>query len=74
MWYEGSGTTDRRFLQADERGSVIALSDSTGASIGINRYDEYGVPQAGNTGRFQYTGITVTRAITPKLGITVTGA
>ena len=58
VWYEGSGNADRRWLQADERGSVIALSNASGASIGINRYDEYGIPQAGNLGAFQYTGQT----------------
>jgi len=58
VWYEGSGTSDRRFLQADERGSIIAISDSSGAAIAINRYDEYGIPQTTNIGRFQYTGQT----------------
>jgi RHS repeat-associated protein len=54
--YEGTGTTDRRFMSRDERGSVISLTDTSGALIGINRYDEYGRPQATNLGRFQYTG------------------
>jgi RHS repeat-associated protein len=58
VWYEGSGAADRRWLQGDERGSVVAVSDGTGASVGINRYDEYGIPQGGNVGRFQYTGQT----------------
>jgi RHS repeat-associated protein len=57
-WYEGSGTSDRRFLHADERGSVVAVSDSSGATIGVNRYDEYGIPDTANVGRFQYTGQT----------------
>jgi hypothetical protein len=26
--------------------------------MNINRYDEYGIPAAGNSGRFQYTGQT----------------
>ena len=56
VWYEGSGTSDRRWLHADERGSVVSLSDNTGAMIAINRYDEYGIPRLGNAGRFQYTG------------------
>ena len=56
--YEGSGTTDRRWLHADERGSVIAISDGGGNVTTINRYDEYGKPQATNLGRFQYTGQT----------------
>jgi RHS repeat-associated protein len=57
VWYEGSGTSDRRWLHADERGSVIAVSDGNGDLIGTrNRYDEYGLPQGTLTGRFGYTG------------------
>lgn len=56
VWYEGSGTSDRRFLMADERGSIVSISDSTGAIININAYDEYGIPAPGNAGRFGYTG------------------
>lgn len=56
MWYEGSGTTDRRWLHADERGSVIAVTDATGAAIKLNAYDEFGIPLSSNLGRFQYTG------------------
>lgn len=58
VWYEGAGTTSRRWLHADERGSIVAVSDAGGNIIQINRYDEYGIPQAGNIGRFQYTGQT----------------
>ena len=58
VWYKGSGTADRRWLQADERGSVVSVSDSAGNAVAINRYDEFGIPQAGNMGRFQYTGQT----------------
>ena len=65
VWYEGPGTTNRRFLQADERGSVVAVSDSSGASLAINRYDEYGIPQTGNLGRFSYTGQTAL----PEIGL-----
>jgi RHS repeat-associated protein len=54
--YEGTGTTDRRFLHADERGSIVAVSDSVGTKLSINTYDEYGKPGAANVGRFQYTG------------------
>lgn len=55
--YDGTGTTSRRFLSADERGSVVSLTDSTGALVGVPlSYDEYGRPGAANQGRFQYTG------------------
>jgi hypothetical protein len=57
VWYEGSGTADQRWFHADERGSVIAVSDGAGALYGtINRYDEFGAPSAALTGRFGYTG------------------
>lgn len=65
VWYEGSGTSDRRWLHADERGSVVAVTNGSGAAIGINTYDEYGVPGSGNIGRFQYTG----QAYLPELGL-----
>ncbi len=54
--YEGSGTNDRTFLIADERGSIVAGTNSSGNRTYINRYDEYGKPQATNQGLFQYTG------------------
>jgi RHS repeat-associated protein len=67
VWYEGSGTNDRRWLHADERGSVVAASDGSGNLVGsINRYDDYGSPQGGAiTGRFGYTG----QAWLPELGL-----
>lgn len=52
------GTTTRRFLQADERGSIVAISDASGHAVQINTYDEYGIPSSTNLGRFQYTGQT----------------
>ncbi|MDB5581006.1 MAG: repeat protein [Bradyrhizobium sp.] len=60
----GSGYT-RVWLHADERGSIIAQSNDSGATTAINSYDEYGVPASGNAGRFGYTGQTWL----PSLGI-----
>ena len=57
-WYEGSGTSDRRFLHKDERGSIAAVTNSSGGVIATNAYDEYGIPASTNLGRFQYTGQT----------------
>jgi RHS repeat-associated protein len=58
VWYEIGDTTPRRWLHADERGSIVAVTDGTGAAIAVNSYDEYGIPQSTNIGRFQYTGQT----------------
>ena len=56
--YAGAGVAvaDRRNLYADARGSIVLSTTSTGGSAQVNSYDEYGVPSAANTGRFQYTG------------------
>lgn len=56
VWYEGSGAGDKRFLQADERGSVVRVSRADGSTLAVNTYDEYGIPGQGNQGRFGYTG------------------
>jgi len=58
VWYEGGGTGDRRYLHTDERGSVTAVSNGSGALLGINSYDEYGIPGGAGLGRFRYTGQT----------------
>jgi RHS repeat-associated protein len=59
VWYEGSGTATRRFLHSDERGSIVAATESSGALHTTIRYDEYGATQV-NTSvfvpRFLYTG------------------
>lgn len=56
--FSGSAIADTniRHLYADERGSIILLTDSTGAKTSRNTYDEYGVPGTSNAGAFQYTG------------------
>jgi len=62
---KSGGSYTRSWLHADERGSVIATSDDTGAKTAIESYDEYGVPGSANTGRFGYTG----QAWLPELGL-----
>ncbi|MEP2988062.1 MAG: RHS repeat-associated core domain-containing protein, partial [Parasphingorhabdus sp.] len=58
LWYEGSGTSNKRYMHKDERGSVVALTNASGGLVGINAYDDHGIPAATNIGRFQYTGQT----------------
>ena len=53
--YIGAGS-DRRFLAADERGSIVLMTDNAGTAWQVNQYDEFGKPGASNSGRFQYTG------------------
>jgi hypothetical protein len=81
VWYEGAGVaaTALRYLHTDERGSVIAVSNSTGASTATIKYDgavgvaeqQHGIPQStatltpATTGRFMYTG----QAFIPELGL-----
>jgi RHS repeat-associated protein len=56
VWYEGTGTTNRQWLLADERGSVIAMTDGSGAVTQVDKYNVDGGPDSGNSGRFQFTG------------------
>ncbi|MAO96179.1 MAG: hypothetical protein CL803_07380 [Citromicrobium sp.] len=67
VWFEGTSTaaSNARYLYADERGSVIAVTDATGTLLNKNTYDEYGIPGSTNAGRFQYTG----QAFLPEIGL-----
>lgn len=68
LWYEGSAVSSatRRSLQSDHQGSIVSVADSTGVSLGIRAYDEYGIPVGGPANlRFQYTG----QAWIPELGM-----
>ena len=58
VWYDGSGTSSRRWLHADEYGSILAATNGSGALVGsINRYDDYGNVQGGAASeRFGYAG------------------
>jgi RHS repeat-associated protein len=53
VWYS---TTATHYLHRDHQGSIVAVAANAGTVVAINRYDEYGIPAAGNAGRFQYTG------------------
>lgn len=63
--YAGAGVTSPRYLFADHQGSIIAIADQNGNRVAVNGYDEYGIPNSTNTGRFQYTG----QAWLPELGM-----
>ncbi|SER89982.1 RHS repeat-associated core domain-containing protein [Sphingobium sp. YR768] len=56
FWYEGSDLATRRVLRTNHQGSVVSIASSAGSSVGINSYDDYGIPGSGNIGRFAYTG------------------
>ncbi len=56
VWYEGSGTGTKKNLVADERGSIVAVTDASGSTLAKRTYDEYGKPDSGAVGQFGYTG------------------
>ncbi|BBF79586.1 RHS repeat-associated core domain-containing protein [Asticcacaulis excentricus] len=67
IWFEGSSTSDKRFFHADNQGSIIATTDSSGNTY-ATVYDEYGIRYASNetyAGRFSYTG----QAYLPEIGM-----
>jgi RHS repeat-associated protein len=67
VWYEGASFSgaNQRIMRPDWQGSIVAVITGS-ATIATNRYDgseaeraqrgQYGIPQSGNVGRFQYTG------------------
>lgn len=66
MWYEAtSGARDRRWLLADDLGSIVAVTDQTGRAMRINTYGPYGMPNTNNLGRFQFAA----REWLPEIGI-----
>ncbi|TXI21486.1 MAG: hypothetical protein E6Q67_07580, partial [Roseateles sp.] len=56
IWYEGSTLAGRRYLHANQQGSVIAVTDAAGSPIEVDSYDAWGLRGANNHARFQYTG------------------
>ncbi|HEX8448196.1 MAG TPA: RHS repeat-associated core domain-containing protein, partial [Allosphingosinicella sp.] len=65
-WYEVVvGGWHRRFLKADHQGSIVAVALGDGSAAAVNGYDSWGIPNAGNQGRFGYTG----QAWIPELGM-----
>ena len=62
--YDASGA--KTYSIADERGSIVAQTDATGAVFARNSFDEYGIPGAHTPNRFQYTG----QAWFPEIGLT----
>jgi RHS repeat-associated protein len=66
-WFEGNvpAWLSQRQLVTDHQGSIVATVAADGSLFAVNRYDEYGIPQAGNSGRFGYTG----QAWLPELGM-----
>ncbi|MCQ8186629.1 RHS repeat domain-containing protein, partial [Parvularcula maris] len=58
VYYRGSGTGDRRFLSADERGSIVLVTRSDGSVMRRYRYDDDGNrdTESEDGGLFGYTG------------------
>ncbi|MEL7190213.1 MAG: RHS repeat-associated core domain-containing protein, partial [Pseudomonadota bacterium] len=73
IWYEGSQMvgSQRRYVHADPRGSIVAVTGSNGRSLYTNSYDEFGIPDTATgddiptKGRFRYTG----QAWIPEIGM-----
>jgi RHS repeat-associated protein len=63
IWFEGSSAG--RGLYADHQGSIVAAAHPNNGFLAINSYDAWGIPAAGNQGRFGYTG----QAWIPELGM-----
>ncbi|MBH0035580.1 RHS repeat-associated core domain-containing protein [Pseudoalteromonas sp. NZS71_1] len=56
VWYEGSGTGNKRYLHADERGSIISETNGSGSIVATHKYGPFGEPINTSSSRFRYTG------------------
>ncbi|HEV2364245.1 MAG TPA: RHS repeat-associated core domain-containing protein [Caulobacteraceae bacterium] len=59
LWYSGAGTSSASWLEADNLGSTVAWSNSSGANQKICAYEEFGSPGACGWGagpRYRFTG------------------
>ncbi|MEG3768673.1 RHS repeat-associated core domain-containing protein [Alteromonas sp. 14N.309.X.WAT.G.H12] len=56
LWYEGSGTANKRYLLSDEKGTIISEVDKNGNVVQTHQYDPFGQPQNSSDSRFRYTG------------------
>jgi len=54
--YIGVGTGNKRWLHADERGSIVAQTTSSGGVTVTHTYDPYGRPGNSSPAAFRYTG------------------
>ena len=57
VWYEGAGLTTKRWLHQDERGSIVAWTNSSAAAT-VYQYGAFGEPAGSDFSgsRFRYTG------------------
>ncbi|MBB6545100.1 RHS repeat-associated core domain-containing protein [Thalassotalea piscium] len=56
VWYQGAGIANKHYLLADERGSIIAETNSAGNITASHQYGPYGEPINQSASRFRYTG------------------
>jgi RHS repeat-associated protein len=56
---------DRRWLLADDLGSIVAVTDKAGHAMRINTQRPYGQPNTNNLGRFQFAA----REWLPEIGV-----
>jgi RHS repeat-associated protein len=65
LWSQYVGTVANYYLHKDHQGSVVLVAGEGGNRAAANAYDEWGIPNDGNQGRFGYTG----QAWLPELGL-----
>jgi len=56
VWYPDSGTTNAKYLLANERGSIIAETSNAGSITETHQYGPFGEPKDISASRFRFTG------------------
>lgn len=56
LQYQGSGISNKQYLLADEKGTIISHTDGNGFVVETHQYDAFGQPMNSSSARFRYTG------------------
>jgi hypothetical protein len=54
LTYGGTAVADKRYYHADERGSIVSPTNTSGAVLATNSYDAYCISALTNVGRFSF--------------------
>ncbi|MFM0362931.1 RHS repeat-associated core domain-containing protein [Paraburkholderia sediminicola] len=54
--YEGMGTGTKKWLYANQQGSIVAVTNAVGATLGMPAYGPFGETEGKPESRFGYTG------------------
>jgi RHS repeat-associated protein len=56
VWYEGDDYSERYWFVSNRQGTIVAITNASGAVTNVNAYDDYGAPESALAGTFGLNG------------------